>query len=90
MKTNITLAELLLFESFVHDGWCNTHTDRLKGMKRNLTPEENRVLAFYYGAIRILNRQGAISKDWLKKQDLLVEAPDGWTPKHGNFLTEDK
>lgn len=47
----------------------------LRGM-RVLDDEERRTLAWYLAMVRLLNKQGAIKPEWLKKKGFLLDRPD--------------
>jgi hypothetical protein len=57
--------DLDLYRSLAIGAFTEMQTQRLPGMKRDLTPEERTSLAQLRGAVQMLNNLGAIDRKWL-------------------------
>lgn len=62
-----TLAE---FESLCVREYVEMKPElKLKGAKKPMSEDERRFLAYLRAALRVLTKEGAISHDWIKKNE---------------------
>lgn len=54
---------------------------KLKGDKKPLDQDDRLMYIYYRAALRLLNKKGAIRPEFLKKEDLLIDYPDGYPTK---------
>lgn len=79
--SSIKKSDLLLMRDFAHHDFLELHEIKLKGEKKPLDQDDRLIYIYYRAALRLLNKKGAIKPEFLKKEDLLIDHPDGYPIK---------